>query len=90
MTQGASGWAAVLALVGRPFAISPERGAETVLYLASSPEVQGVSGQYFESKRAKRSSPRSYDTTVAHRLWQVSERLTQVAAADVADPSVAS
>jgi hypothetical protein len=58
------------------FGASPERGAETSVYLAASPEVAGVSGKYFERKRAIRSSPESYDEASARRLWEVSERLT--------------
>jgi NAD(P)-dependent dehydrogenase (short-subunit alcohol dehydrogenase family) len=60
----------------RPFMIGPERGAETVVYLASSPEVEGVSGKYFVKKRIAESSKASYDEAMARRLWQVSEELT--------------
>ena len=76
ITHGMSGWGAVIALVGRPFAAPPERGAETVLYLASSPLVEGVTGKYFEDRRQKTSSPRSYDVETRQRLWQISELLT--------------
>ena len=62
--------------IARPFMKSPARGAETSIYLASSPEVEGVTGQYFESCRAVRSSDESYDRDVAAGLWQVSEELT--------------
>ena len=78
ITQGMSGWGAVVALLGRPFAASPERGAETVLYLASSPDVAGVTGKYFENKREKKSSRRSYDSATGQRLWQIAEQLTGV------------
>jgi retinol dehydrogenase-14 len=78
ITQGMSGWGAVIALLGRPFAASPDRGAETILFLASSPVVQGVTGQYFQNKRAKKSSPRSYDAETGQRLWRISEDLTDV------------
>jgi NAD(P)-dependent dehydrogenase (short-subunit alcohol dehydrogenase family) len=61
------------------FGASPERGAETSVYLATSPEVAGVSGKYFEGKRAIRSSRESYDEAAARRLWEVSERLTGLA-----------
>ena len=54
------------------FAISIEKGAETMIYLATSLEVEGVSGQYFINKRQARSSPRSYETDIAKALWQVS------------------
>ena len=53
----------------------PERGAETSIYLASSPEVEGVSGQYFVNSRPKTSSRASYDTAAAARLWEVSADL---------------
>jgi hypothetical protein len=54
---------------------TPEQGASTSIYLASSPEVEGVTGTYFANGRPKRSSKQSYDTTVAHRLWAVSAGL---------------
>jgi len=54
------------------FAISVEKGAATMIYLATSPEVEGVSGKYFINKRQGRSSPRSYDVDIAKALWQVS------------------
>jgi retinol dehydrogenase 12 len=53
-------------------AISPEAGAETILYLAASPEVDNVSGRYFVRKQAVSSSPASYDEAAARRLWQAS------------------
>jgi NAD(P)-dependent dehydrogenase (short-subunit alcohol dehydrogenase family) len=64
------------AAVARTFGATPERGAATSVYLASSPEVEGVTGQYFEDKRPRRSSRESYDEAAARRLWEVSERLT--------------
>jgi hypothetical protein len=57
------------------FAKSPNEGAETPIYLASSPDVAGVSGQYFIDKKEAPSSPESYDTVTAERLWNVSEEL---------------
>jgi NAD(P)-dependent dehydrogenase (short-subunit alcohol dehydrogenase family) len=60
----------------RPFFISPERGAETILYLATSPEVESVSGKYFVNKRPVKSSKSSYDISLARQLWQQSEWLT--------------
>ena len=67
--------------IGRPFMRSSARGAETSIYLASSPEVEGVSGKYFVNRREARSNDESYDSAVAARLWKVSEELT--AASDV-------
>ena len=62
--------------LGKPFNISARKGAETSIYLASSPEVARVSGKYFAKKKEKRSSKESYDESVAKRLWSESARLT--------------
>ena len=59
-------------------AISPQKGAETSIYLASSPEVEGVTGKYFDRKKAVRSSDLSNNTKLAAQLWLVSEQLTSV------------
>lgn len=61
--------------------IGEEAGAETVIYLATSPEVKAVTGQYFEIKKAVRSSSASYNQAVARRLWQVSLELTGLSVA---------
>jgi retinol dehydrogenase-12 len=62
--------------VAQLFAISPEKGAETIVYLASSPEVVGVSGKYFVKSREARSSAASYDDAAAGRLWEICEQMT--------------
>ena len=54
---------------------TPAQGAATSIYLASSPEVEGVTGQYFANRKPKTSSKASYDTAAAARLWQVSADL---------------
>jgi len=56
--------------------ISPEQGAQTSIYLATSPEVEGVTGKYFVKQKAVPSSPASYDTVTANRLWQMSAKMT--------------
>ncbi|MHA2202937.1 MAG: SDR family oxidoreductase [Candidatus Hodarchaeales archaeon] len=56
---------------------SSKKGAETSVYLASSPEVEGISGQYFINKQVQESTPASYDEAAAKRLWEISERLIQ-------------
>ena len=58
------------------WALNPEEGAETSVCLASSPEVEGVSGKYFYQKRAIASSPSSLDEEKARQLWEVSARMT--------------
>ncbi|MGD8627316.1 MAG: SDR family oxidoreductase [Anaerolineae bacterium] len=60
----------------RLFARSPEEGAETSLYLATSPDVAGVTGAYFADKEAVDSAPATYDEALARRLWQISADLT--------------
>jgi NAD(P)-dependent dehydrogenase (short-subunit alcohol dehydrogenase family) len=59
-------------------ALSPEEGARTAIYLASSPQVEGVSGKYFTQERAVASSPESYDEQSARRLWDASIELAQL------------
>jgi NAD(P)-dependent dehydrogenase (short-subunit alcohol dehydrogenase family) len=54
----------------------PAEGAETSIYLASSPEVNHVSGRYFRYCRPFGTSEISYDTDVQKRLWEVSEEMT--------------
>lgn len=66
---------APLVMVMRPFMKKPERGADTPVYLASSPAAEGLTGQYFANSKSKRSSESSYDTATAARPWQISADL---------------
>ncbi len=59
----------------RPFMIGATSGAETTLHLASSPEVDGMTGRYFEKKKEKRSSAESHDEEKARLLWDATCRL---------------
>jgi retinol dehydrogenase 14 len=59
----------------RPFLKAPEQGAATSIHLASSPDLEQVTGRYFANSKPKRSSKRSYDEATAARLWQVSTDL---------------
>jgi NAD(P)-dependent dehydrogenase (short-subunit alcohol dehydrogenase family) len=61
--------------------LSPQEGAQTSIYLATSPEVEGVTGKYFVKKKAESSSPASYDTAAARRLWDMSAAMTGLVAA---------
>ena len=58
--------------------ISPEKGAETSIYLASSPEVEGVTGKYFSNCKEVHSSKESYDEAAAQQLWEISVELTNL------------
>lgn len=75
--RGLMGW---LVHLTNLMAISPERGAQTSLYLAASQEVDGVSGKYFVNQQVVRSSKASYDQSAAARLWQVSDTMTGLSA----------
>jgi NAD(P)-dependent dehydrogenase (short-subunit alcohol dehydrogenase family) len=67
----------LLAII-KPFLLTPRQGSETSTYLASSPEVEGVTGKYFVKCKERRSSPLSNDESVARKLWDVSARLTRL------------
>jgi NAD(P)-dependent dehydrogenase (short-subunit alcohol dehydrogenase family) len=60
----------------RVFIRSPEEGAETVIYLASSAEVTGVSGAYWRDNDIVRSPPGTDDQATQHRVWSVAMRMT--------------
>ncbi len=65
----------IFQLVGRPWLLSPDRGALTSIYLASSPDVEGVSGKYFADSHEEPSGPASYDEDAQRRLWQISAEM---------------
>ena len=62
------------ALAG-PFLRSPEAGARTALFLAASPEVAGISGEYFRDERVAAAAAHAHDVEACRRLWDESERL---------------
>jgi len=57
------------------FLLSPDKGAQTVLYLATSPEVEGVTGKYFVRSKPELSVPISYDEALQERVWNASAEL---------------
>jgi retinol dehydrogenase 12 len=61
--------------VASPFLLTEAKGARTSIFLASSPEVEGVTGKYFAKCKAKAPSREARDPAVAKRLWDVSEEL---------------
>lgn len=74
-----NGWKGkLLQLAARCFAIGPEKGARTIIYLASSPDVAASHGRYFVRKQPVASSPESLDEAAAKRLWQVSLEMTRL------------
>jgi NAD(P)-dependent dehydrogenase (short-subunit alcohol dehydrogenase family) len=72
-----NGWVGRLfRLAMNPISVSPTTGAQTMIYLATSPQVEGITGKYFDGDRPFRSSRASYNETTARRLWEISEELT--------------
>lgn len=78
----ATGWARnngglyrLIMQMGAPFLARPDRGARTSVYVASAPELQGVTGKYFVNERAAEPSRAAQDDAAARRLWDVSEVL---------------
>jgi NAD(P)-dependent dehydrogenase (short-subunit alcohol dehydrogenase family) len=69
-------WARALIPLLRPFFRTSEQGAATTMHLASSPDVEGVTGKYFSDCKEIPSSAASYDAGVARRLWDISARMT--------------
>ena len=58
------------------FLKSPEQGAQTSIYLATSPEVEGTGSKYWSDCKPKTSNKASYDAETARRLWEISQELT--------------
>lgn len=64
--------------LGKPFMRSPEQGADTLIWLAVSPDVEGVSGKYFSDRKEIEAKKVAYDPAARRRLWEISEDLTGV------------
>jgi len=71
------GWFKLVKTLIRPLLRTPEKGAETAIWLATAPELAAVSGCYFVDGEERRSSRRSYDREAQARLWTMSEHLTR-------------
>jgi NAD(P)-dependent dehydrogenase (short-subunit alcohol dehydrogenase family) len=65
----------VVATLLKPFAKTPERGARTSVYLATSAEVGGVTGTYFVNSKPKQPAATALDDDAARRLWEISTEL---------------
>ena len=73
--ESAGGLLGLMMPLVRRLSISPERGAETIVHLAASPDVEGVSGLYFAKCAPATPSPAARDDAAAAKLWEASERL---------------
>jgi NAD(P)-dependent dehydrogenase (short-subunit alcohol dehydrogenase family) len=71
----AGGWVSPVIGLFKWLMISPEQGADTIVYLASSPEVASISGEYFAKRKIVATSVAAGDMAAAKRLWDVSEAL---------------
>ena len=79
--SGAPLWAKpIIQVLLRPFFISAEKGGERIVQLAASPELEGVTGKYFEDGKAVDPAPLARDASLATRLWDVSARMVGLAA----------
>jgi len=78
-TEDQAAYLAAMIGVARLFMKTPAQGASTPVYLASSPQVEGITGRYFVDRKPRTSSKASYDTAAAARLWQISADLTATA-----------
>jgi NAD(P)-dependent dehydrogenase (short-subunit alcohol dehydrogenase family) len=74
--EGAGGLIEFGMRIAKRFARPPEKGAETLVHLASAPELTGTSGLYFHDRVAVAASPAAGDDAAAERLWQESMRLS--------------
>ena len=66
----------VVMKVASPFLITPEKGARTSVFLASSPEVEGISGKYFDKCKERQPSAAALADGAPERLWTISEEMT--------------
>jgi NAD(P)-dependent dehydrogenase (short-subunit alcohol dehydrogenase family) len=73
--DSSGGLAGLMFPILRPFFISPEKGGDTLVYLASSPEVAKTAGEYFVKRKIVAPSAAARDDAAARRLWEASETL---------------
>ena len=78
LAQGNPWYYRLIWYIVTPFLISAEKGADTGIYLASSPEVQSVSGRYFVKRKVAVPSSEARNRETALRLWDVSKGLTGI------------
>lgn len=77
-----TGFGTTITRILKPFFQTPKAGASTGIYLATSEDVKGITGQYFIKKKAVKSSGLSYDKRLGKRLWEISEKMTGLNVSD--------
>jgi NAD(P)-dependent dehydrogenase (short-subunit alcohol dehydrogenase family) len=73
--DGSGGFLSSVVRIAKTFAITPEKGAETIVYLASSPDVAAISGEYFYKCRPATPTAGGRDDAAANRLWNESAKI---------------
>jgi len=76
--DGSGGFLSSVVRIAKTFAISPEKGAETIVYLASSPDVAAISGEYFYKCRPATPTAGGRDDAAANRLWNESAKIAGI------------
>jgi NAD(P)-dependent dehydrogenase (short-subunit alcohol dehydrogenase family) len=76
--DGATGFLKVIIWLMKPFMISPEKGAETTIYLATQPKLEQKSGLYFKKCKVAKTAPNADNAAARNRLWEISEKLTGI------------
>ena len=77
--QTYGGFMSFIIKLAHPFMITPEKGARTQVYLASSPEVEGVTGKYFDKCKERTPNKAAQEPDAPARLWAISEELAGLA-----------
>ena len=72
------GWFGLGFQLVKPFMLTPEQGARTQIFLASAPEVEGVTGGYFIRKKQGTPPAQARDSAVRRKLWELSEQLVSL------------
>lgn len=70
------GFFRIVPFIAGLFGINEDQGAKTTIYLATSPEVEGVTGKYFDKCKAVNSNTASHDETAQRELWRISAEIT--------------
>jgi len=79
---GGSIWFKLIWLISKPFLISPEKGAETMVYLATDPDITQNESLYYKNKKAVQPIDKAYNPALAKKLWQKSVELTNLSDED--------
>jgi NAD(P)-dependent dehydrogenase (short-subunit alcohol dehydrogenase family) len=78
--ENPTGFMKFLLAVAGPFMLTPEQGADTLIWLSSSPEVDGVTGKYFAKRKEIKPNRQALDAAACTRLWEMSEQYVNKAA----------